>query len=256
MEIRGKVAVVTGGASGIGEGIVRALTAKGARVAIFDMNEARGQALARELGEVALFAQVDVTDETSVAAGVARTMGAFGAIHVCVNCAGIATAQRTVGKDGPFPLAAWKKTIDVNLTGSFNVLRLCAEQMAKNEPLGGDGGRGVVINTASVAAYDGQIGQAAYSASKGGVVGMTLPVARDLSGIGVRVNTIAPGLIETPMFAAMPANVIDALGKSVLYPKRLGTPAEIAHLAICLIENDYINGETIRIDGGIRMQPR
>ncbi len=256
MEIRGKVAVVTGGASGIGEGIARALAAKGARVAIFDMNEVRGQALARELGEVALFAQVDVTDEMSVTAGIARIMGAFGAIHVCVNCAGIATAQRTVGKDGPFPLAEWKKTIDVNLTGTFNVLRLCAEQMAKNDPLNEDGGRGVVINTASVAAFDGQIGQAAYSASKGGVVGMTLPVARDLSGIGVRVNTIAPGLIETPMFAAMPANVIDALGKSVLCPKRLGTPAEIAHLAICLIENDYINGETIRIDGGIRMQPR
>lgn len=256
MEIRGKVAVVTGGASGIGEGIVRALAGKGSRVAIFDLNESRGQALAAELGEAAIFAKVNVADEASVAAGVARAMDAFGAIHVCVNCAGLATAHKTYGKGGPFPLADWKKTIDVNLTGTFNVLRLCAEQMARNEPVTPDGTRGVVINTASVAAFDGQMGQAAYSASKGGVVGMTLPIARDLSGIGVRVNTIAPGLIDTPLFAALPPDVVDALGKSVLYPKRLGRPEEIAHLAVCLVENDYINGETIRIDGGIRMQPR
>lgn len=256
MDIRGKAAVVTGGASGIGEGIVRALAGKGARVAIFDLNETRGQALAAELGDAALFAKVNVADEASVAAGIAQAMGAFGAIHVCVNCAGLATAHKTYGKGGPFPLADWKKTIDVNLTGTFNVLRLCAEQMAKNEPVTPDGTRGVVINTASVAAFDGQMGQAAYSASKGGVVGMTLPIARDLSGIGVRVNTIAPGLIDTPLFAALPPDVVDALGKSVLYPKRLGRPEEIAHLAVCLVENDYINGETIRIDGGIRMQPR
>lgn len=256
MEIRGKVAVVTGGASGIGEGIVRALAGKGARVAIFDLNASRGQALVAELGEAAIFATVNVADEASVAAGVAQAMDAFGAIHVCVNCAGLATAHKTCGKGGPFPLAAWQKTIDVNLTGTFNVLRLCAEQMAKNEPVTPDGTRGVVINTASVAAFDGQMGQAAYSASKGGVVGMTLPIARDLSGIGVRVNTIAPGLIDTPLFAALPPEVVDALGKSVLYPKRLGRPEEIAHLAVCLVENDYINGETIRIDGGIRMQPR
>lgn len=256
MEIRGKVAVVTGGASGIGEGIVRALAAKGGRVAIFDLNEARGRALVSELGDAAIFARVDVTDEGSVASGIAQTMSAFGAIHVCVNCAGLATAHRTYGKGGPFPLADWKKTIDVNLTGTFNVLRLCAEQMAKNEPVNADGVRGVVINTASVAAFDGQVGQAAYSASKGGVVGMTLPVARDLASVGVRVNTIAPGLIDTPLFAALPPDVVDALGKSVLYPKRLGRPEEIAHLAVCLVENDYINGETIRIDGGIRMPPR
>jgi len=256
MEIRGKVAVVTGGASGIGEAIVRALAAKGARVAIFDRNETRGHALAGELGDAAIFAKVNVVDEASVVAGIAQAMGAYGAIHVCVNCAGLATAHKTYGKGGPFPLADWQKTIDVNLTGSFNVLRLCAEQMAKNEPVTPDGTRGVVINTASVAAFDGQMGQAAYSASKGGIVGMTLPVARDLSGIGVRVNTIAPGLIDTPLFAALPAEVVDALGKSVLYPKRLGRAEEIAHLAVCLVENDYINGETIRIDGGIRMQPR
>lgn len=256
MEIRGKVAVVTGGASGIGESIVRALAGKGAQVAIFDLNETRGEALVAELGDAAIFAKVNVADEASVAAGIAQAMSAFGAIQICVNCAGLATAHKTYGKGGPFPLADWKKTIDVNLTGTFNVLRLCAEQMAKNEPVTPDGTRGVVINTASVAAFDGQMGQAAYSASKGGVVGMTLPIARDLSGIGVRVNTIAPGLIDTPLFAALPPEVVDALGKSVLYPKRLGRPGEIAHLAVCLVENDYINGETIRIDGGIRMQPR
>jgi NAD(P)-dependent dehydrogenase (short-subunit alcohol dehydrogenase family) len=256
MEIKGKVAVVTGGASGIGEGVVRALVAKGARVAIFDLNEASGRKLAEELGSAVVFAGVNVADEASVAAGVAATMQAFGAIHICVNCAGIASAHKTLGKEGPFPLAAWNKVISVNLTGSFNVLRLCAEQMAKNEPFNAHGGRGVVINTASVAAYEGQIGQAAYSSSKGGVVGMTLPIARDLSSVGIRVNTIVPGLIDTPLFAALPPEVVDALAKSVLYPKRLGLPAEIAHLAVCIVENDYINGECIRIDGGIRMQPR
>ena len=256
MEIRDKVAVITGGASGIGQAVVRAFVNKGGRVAIFDLNETAGQALAKEVGGAAIFAKVNVADEESVTAAIAQTMGAFGAIHVCVNCAGIGGAHKTFGKDGPFPLAAWNKTIAVNLTGSFNVLRLCAEQMAKNAPVTRDGGRGVVINTASVAAYEGQIGQAAYSASKGGIVGMTLPIARDLSAIGVRVNTIVPGLIDTPLFSSLTPEVIDALAKSVLYPKRLGKPEEIAHLAVCLIENDYINGECIRIDGGIRMQPR
>jgi NAD(P)-dependent dehydrogenase (short-subunit alcohol dehydrogenase family) len=183
-------------------------------------------------------------------------MASFGAIHVCVNCAGIGSAHKTFGKDGPFPLAAWNRTIAVNLTGTFNVARLCAEQMAKNQPFDSNGGRGVIINIASVAAFDGQIGQAAYSASKAGIVGMTLPMARDLSSIGVRVNTIAPGLIETPLLGSLPADVLDALGKSVLYPKRLGKPTEIAHLAIAIIENDYLNAECIRVDGGIRMQPR
>ena len=256
MEIRDKVAVVTGGASGIGQAVARGFVNRGGRVAIFDLNEAAGEALVQELGAAALFAKVNVTDEGSVAAAIAQTMSSFGAIHVCVNCAGIGSAHKTFGKDGPFPLAEWNKVIAVNLTGSFNVLRLCAEQMAKNAPFNRDGGRGVVINTASVAAYEGQIGQAAYSASKGGIVGMTLPIARDLSGIGVRVNTIVPGLIDTPLFSALTPEVIDALAKSVLYPKRLGRPEEIAHLAVCLIENDYINGECIRIDGGIRMQPR
>jgi 3-hydroxyacyl-CoA dehydrogenase / 3-hydroxy-2-methylbutyryl-CoA dehydrogenase len=256
MKIAGKVAVVTGGASGIGQAVVRAFIQKGGRVAIFDLNESAGHAMAQELGASALFAQVNVAEENSVATAISQTMAQFSAIHVCVNCAGIGSAHKTFGKDGPFPLAAWNKTIAVNLSGTFNVTRLCAEQMAKNTPEDSNGGRGVVINTASVAAFDGQIGQAAYSASKAGVVGMTLPMARDLSGIGVRVNAIAPGLIETPLLGALPAEVLDALAKSVLYPKRLGKPEEIAQLAMCMIENDYINGECIRIDGGIRMQPR
>ena len=256
MDIGGKVAVVTGGASGIGQGMVRALLAKGARVGVFDLNEAAGHELAGAAGGAAIFARVNVTDEASVAAGIAQVIGAFGAIHICVNCAGVGSAAKTLGRDGPFPLAEWNRTLGVNLTGTFNVTRLCAEQMAKNAPVNADGMRGVVVNTASVAAFEGQVGQAAYSASKGGVVGMTLPIARDLSNLGVRVNTIAPGLIDTPLFASLTPDVIDGLAKSVLYPKRLGRPAEIAHLAICLIENDYINGETIRIDGGIRMQPR
>jgi NAD(P)-dependent dehydrogenase (short-subunit alcohol dehydrogenase family) len=229
---------------------------KGGRIAIFDLNETAGQGVARDLGGGALFEKVNVADENSVAAAVAKTMGAFGAIHICINCAGIGSAHKTFGKDGPFPLSAWNKTIAVNLTGTFNVARLCAEQIAKNRPLDSNGGRGVIVNIASVAAYDGQIGQAAYSASKAGVVGMTLPMARDLSSIGIRVNTIAPGLIATPLLGSLPLEVLDALAKSVLYPKRLGKPEEIAHLALAIVENDYINGECIRIDGGIRMQPR
>ncbi len=191
----------------------------------------------------------------AVSAAIGKAMASLDAIHVCVNCAGIGSAHKTFGKDGPFPLAAWNKTIAVNLTGTFNVTRLCAEQMAKNQPLDSNGGRGVIINIASVAAYDGQIGQAAYSASKAGVVGMTFPMARDLSSIGVRVNTFAPGLIETPLLGSLAAGVLDALAKSVRSPKRLGKASEIAHLAVAIVENDYINGECIRVDGGIRMQP-
>src|SRR5580700_6465701 len=227
MKIAGAGVVITGGASGIGRAVAQAMAARGGRVAIFDLNEAAGQDVARELGSGALFEKVNVTDESSIVAAVAKTMGAFGAIQICVNCAGIGSAHKTFGKDGPFPLAAWNRTIAVNLTGTFNVTRLCAEQIAKNQPPDSNGGRGVIVNIASVAAYDGQIGQAAYSASKAGIVGMTLPMARDLSSIGVRVNTIAPGLIETPLLGSLPVDVLDALGKSVLYPKRLGKPNEI-----------------------------
>jgi 3-hydroxyacyl-CoA dehydrogenase/3-hydroxy-2-methylbutyryl-CoA dehydrogenase len=256
MKIAGTGVVITGGASGIGRAVAQAMTERGGRVAIFDLNEAAGQEVAKDLGAGARFEKVNVAEESSVAAAVAKIMSAFGAIHICVNCAGIGSAHKTFGKDGPFPLAAWNKTIAVNLTGTFNVARLCAEQIAKNQPLDSYGGRGVIVNIASVAAYDGQIGQVAYSSSKAGIVGMTLPMARDLSSIGVRVNTIAPGLIETPLLKGLPPEVLDALGKSVLYPKRLGNPGEIAQLAVAIVENDYINGECIRVDGGIRMQPR
>lgn len=256
MDIKDKVAVVTGGASGIGQAIARRVVKGGGRVAIFDLNEEAGQAMVDELGDAALFAKVNVVDEESVANGIKQTMDKFGAIHICVNCAGIGSATKTYGKAGPHPLDDWSKVIAINLTGTFNVLRLCAEQMSKNEPVNDDGGRGVIINTASVAAYEGQVGQAAYSASKGGIVGMTLPVARDLASVGIRVNTIVPGLIHTPLFETLDQKVFDALSNSVLYPKRLGKPEEIAHLATSIMENDYINGECIRMDGGIRMQPK
>jgi len=263
MEIKDKVAVVTGGASGLGRATVKRLVAAGGKCAIFDMNEEKGNLLAAELGENVIFCKVNVTDEESVAAGIAATMDAFGAIHIDCNFAGIGNAIRTMGKNGPFPLDAFQMVINVNLIGTFNVLRLCAEQMAKNEPFNKDGGRGCIINTASVAAYEGQIGQAAYSASKGGVVGMTLPVARDLAVLGIRVNTIVPGLIATPLMMGGAEELtpeiwefLKPLGEQVLFPKRLGDPDEIAHLAQTLVENDYMNGECIRMDGGIRMQPK
>lgn len=253
MQIENAVTIVTGGASGLGRATVERLASQGARIAIFDLNEAEGSALADSVGN-AMFAKVNVADEASVEAAIAQVMARFGAIHVCINYAGIGNAYKTVGKNGPFPLAEFNKIIQVNLVGSFNVLRLAAEQMTKNEPV--DGERGVIINTASVAAYEGQMGQAAYSASKGGIVGMTLPIARDLASYGIRVNTIVPGLIHTPLFNSSPQNVVDALAQQVLNPKRLGRPEEIAHLAASIIENGYINGECIRIDGGIRMQAR
>ncbi len=263
MDLQDKVAVVTGGASGLGRATVRRFVANGAKCAIFDMNEEKGNAMVEELGDSVIFCQVNVADEASVQAGIAATMEAFGAIHICGNFAGIGNAVRTFGKKGPFPLDAFNLVIQVNLVGSFNVLRLCAEKMADNEPVTSDGGRGVIINTASVAAYEGQIGQAAYSASKGGVVGMTLPIARDLAVLGIRCNTIVPGLIETPLMMGGSeeltpeiAEFIKPLADQVLYPKRLGKADEIAHVAQMLVENDYMNGECIRMDGGIRMQPK
>lgn len=256
MEINGNVAVVTGGASGMGKEILENLVARGASVAIFDVNRAAGEKIAADLGSKVIYCEVDVTSEDSVAAGVATVISTFGAIHICINCAGIATGSKTVGKDGAFPLTLWKKTLDINLTGTFNVLRLCAEQMTKNTPVTEDEGRGVIINTASIAAFEGQVGQAAYSASKGGIVALTLPVARDLASYGIRVNTIAPGLIETPMFESLPEPVVESLSKTPLYPQRLGKPADIAHMMIAIIENDYINGECIRMDAGLRMQPK
>ena len=263
MKLDGKIAVITGGASGLGRATVRRFVEHGARCAIFDMNEAGGRALVEQLGDEVMFCSVDVTNEASAQAGIAQVMARFGALHVCCNFAGTGNAIRTLGKQGPFPLDEFNRIIQINLVGTFNVLRLAAEQMAKHEPVNEDGGRGVIINTASVAAYEGQIGQAAYSASKGGVVGMTLPIARDLSVIGVRVNTIVPGLIATPLMMGGAeemspdiAGFLEPLFQQVLFPKRLGHPDEIAHLAQSLVENDYINGECIRADGGIRMQPK
>ncbi len=254
MNIPGKIAVVTGGASGLGLATVRRLVDAGARVAVFDLNSIQDDALTGS--EQILYRHVDVADEEAVRAAIDATVAKFGAIHICCNFAGIAVAAKTIGKSGPHSLELYNKVIQVNLVGTFNVLRLAAEQMAANEPVDEDGGRGVIVNTASVAAFEGQVGQAAYSASKGGITGMAVPVARDLAGLGIRVNTIAPGLIHTPIFDALDEPVRRSLEESVLYPKRLGSPDEVARLALFIIENDYMNAATIRIDGGIRMPPR
>ena len=256
MDIKEKVAIVTGGSSGLGEATVRRYVANGAKVAIFDMNDERGNALADELGDAVIYQNVNVTSEESVTAAIDAVVKNFGAVHICNNFAGISSAVKTVGKEGAFPLDHYRTVIDVNLVGTFNVLRLVAMQMSRQEPVNDDGGRGVIINTASIAAYEGQMGQAAYSSSKGGIVGMTLPVARDLAGYGIRVNTIVPGLIHTPLFDSLPESAYEALSKSPLYPQRLGKPDEIAHLSQFIVENDYTNGECIRMDAGIRMQPR
>lgn len=256
MDINGKVAIVTGGASGLGEATVRRYVGLGAKVAIFDMNDDRGNAIAKELGDSVMYRNVNVVDENVVASALADVVAAFGDVHICNNFAGIGNAAKTVSRGEPFPLDQFQFVINVNLVGTFNVLRLVATQMSKQDPINDDGGRGVIINTASIAAYEGQIGQAAYSASKGGVVGMTLPIARDLASLGIRVNTIVPGLIHTPLFDSLPEEAYKSLAASPLYPKRLGQPDEIAHLSQYIAENDYTNGECIRMDAGIRMQPR
>lgn len=257
MDLTGKVAIVTGGASGLGRGTVEAYVAKGARVAIFDMNEANANEVIGQLGEDNVaFWNVNVADENSVKDAVEGVVAKFGAIHVCNNFAGIGSACKTLSKKGVFPLDEYMRIINVNQVGTFNVSRYAAEQMAKNEPINKDGGRGVIINTASIAAYEGQVGQLAYSASKGAIVGMTLPMARDLASYGIRVNTIVPGLIHTPLFESMPENVYQSLEASVCYPQRLGRPEEIAHMSVFMAENDYLNGECIRLDGATRMQPR
>ena len=248
-------AVVTGGGSGLGEGTARALAAKGVRVGIFDVNEEGGERVAAEIG--GSFARVDVSDAASVAAGLDMVRKVNGQERICVNCAGIAPAAKTVGREGDAHDAAlFAKVIGVNLIGTFNVASQSAAGMCADEPLNDDGERGVIINTASVAAFDGQIGQVAYGSSKAAVAGMTLPMARDLSRNGVRVMTIAPGIFGTPMVAGMPQEVQDALGAMVPFPSRLGTPEEYAQLAVSICENGMLNGETIRLDGAIRMAPR
>ncbi|WHV79543.1 SDR family NAD(P)-dependent oxidoreductase [Pseudomonas aeruginosa] len=255
MEIANKVVVVTGGASGLGEATVRRFAALGARVAVLDINDARGEAIAAELGNNAMYARINVTDEASVQKALAAVVRSFGAIHVCCNFAGIANAIKTIGKAGPFPLTDFQKVVNVNLVGTFNVLRLAALEMAKNAAEAASDDCGVIINTASIAAYEGQAGQAAYSASKGGVVAMTLPIARDLARYRIRVNTIVPGLIHTPMFDSLPEAAVRALSESPLYPQRLGHPDEVAQLAQFIVQNGYVNGECIRLDAGIRLQP-
>lgn len=259
MQLQQATALVSGGASGLGEATVRAFHAAGANVIIADLNQDRGNALAVELGDRVRFALINVTNEHDVQQAVELTVGTFGALHIAVNCAGIAEARKTLGKVGgdygPHSLDAFRRTIEINLIGTFNVIRLAAFAMEKNQP-NGEGERGVIINTASVAAYDGQIGQAAYSASKGGIVGMTLPIARDLAKSGIRVMTIAPGLFETPLLAGLPEEARLSLGQQVPFPSRLGRPAEYGMLARSIVENPMLNGEVIRLDGAIRMAPK
>ena len=252
MDIQGKVFIVTGGASGLGEGTARMLAAQGGKVVIADMQDDKGQAVAQEIGGV--FVHCDVSSEADGQAAVAQAVS-MGKLMGLVTCAGIAPAEKTVGKNGAHALSLFAKTVTVNLVGSFNMVRLAAEAMAKNEPEA-TGERGVLISTASVAAYDGQMGQAAYSASKSGIVGMTLPIARDLARSGIRNMTIAPGIFGTPMVFGMPQQVQDALAASVPFPSRLGTPQDYAKLVRHILENDMLNGEVIRLDGAIRMAPR
>jgi 3-hydroxyacyl-CoA dehydrogenase / 3-hydroxy-2-methylbutyryl-CoA dehydrogenase len=249
------IAVVTGGASGLGEACVRELAGAGAKVAIFDLDVEKGQKLAAELGERIVFARADVTSDESVQGAIRQAMEALGGLNVVINCAGIGVACKALTKKGPMPLAEFNRVVQINLVGTFNVIRLSLEQMVKNAP-NGEGERGVIINTASAAAFDGQVGQPAYSASKAGVVGMTLPLARECADYGVRVMTIAPGLFNTPMLALLPEAVRDALGKMVPFPQRLGRPGEYAMLARHIIENPMLNGEVIRLDGAIRMAPK
>ena len=252
MKLTGVAAIVTGGGSGLGRATAEALAAKGARVAVFDLNSKAAEEAAKAVNGLALTG--DVADEGSASAAIAKAAAAHGPARVLVNCAGIGVAKRVVGRDGPHPLADFEKVIRVNLVGTFNMIRLAAAGMTPLEPI--DGERGAIVSTASVAAYDGQIGQAAYSASKGGVVAMTLPIARELAQFAIRVNTIAPGIFMTPMMAGLPQAAQDSLGASVPFPARLGQPAEYAALALHILENGYLNGETIRIDGALRMAPR
>lgn len=255
MDISGKIALVTGGASGLGAATVKTILAAGGRAMIVDLNEQLGTKLASELGSNTRYVRADVSSAADAERAVKAVVDAFAGLHICVNCAGIGDPQRIVSKEGPADLERFKKVIQVNLIGTFNVARLAAWEMSRNNP-GPDGERGVIINTASVAAYDGQIGQAAYSASKGGIVALTLPLARDLSGLGVRVMTIAPGLFDTPLLARLPEDVKASLGAMVPFPRRLGRPEEYAQLAKQIIENPMLNGEVIRLDGAIRMAPK
>jgi NAD(P)-dependent dehydrogenase (short-subunit alcohol dehydrogenase family) len=254
MQIQGQGTLISGGASGLGLATARELLAAGARVALLDLPRSRGEAVAAELGRGAIFCAGDVTDEAQVRAAVARAVETFGSLRAAVCCAGIGWAQRTVTKDGPHALEPFRRVLEVNLFGTFNVIRFAADAMSRNDPVEDE--RGAIVNTASVAAFDGQIGQVAYAASKAAIVGMTLPVARDLSSLGIRANTIAPGLFDTPLLAGLPEPARQALAANIPFPRRLGRPAEYAALVRCILENPMLNGETIRLDGALRMPPR
>lgn len=256
MKIQGKHFIITGGASGLGAATAECLVARGAYVTLVDMNVEAGQAQVEKLGGTADFVELDVTNETEVEQFFKQTLHQHGAIHGLINCAGIGPSAKVVGKEGIHDLALFNKVLNINVTGTFNMLRFAAEAMTHNTAMPEDEDRGVIINTASVAAFDGQIGQAAYAASKGAIVAMTLPIARELGRHAIRVVTIAPGIMETPMLKALPQNVQDSLGQMVPYPSRLGKPDEFASLAVHIIENAYLNGEVIRLDGAIRMAPK
>ena len=255
MELKGSTFIVTGGASGLGAGTARRVVEGGGNVVIADLKEAEGAALATELGSAARFVRTDVTDEASGKAAVAAAIAAYGGLQGLVGCAGIVHGEKAVGKEGPHSLASFARVITINLVGMFNMIRLAAEAMSTGTP-NAEGERGVIVSTASVAAYDGQIGQAAYAASKGGIIGMTLPIARELARFGIRVVTIAPGLFETPMMAAIPPQAQESLGKSVPFPPRLGRASEFASLVAEIVRNPMLNGEVIRLDGAIRMAPK
>jgi NAD(P)-dependent dehydrogenase (short-subunit alcohol dehydrogenase family) len=255
MQIKGSSFVITGGASGLGAAAAEMLVAAGGHVVVADVKEDEGNAFATKLGSNARFVRCDVTDEAAAIAAVKLAVDTFGGVHGLVNCAGIVHGEKVVGKEGPHSLAGFRRAIDINLIGTFNVLRVAADAMARGAP-NADGERGVIVNTASVAAFDGQIGQAAYSASKAAVVGMTLPIARELARFGIRVMTIAPGIFKTPMVASLAQDVQDSLGKMVPFPPRLGRPEEFAALVRAIIENPMLNGDTIRLDGAIRMAPK
>ena len=255
MKIEGRVFLVTGGGSGLGAAVARMVVDNGGRVVLVDINADAGAAMAAELGDAARFQRADVSSEADGKAAVQLALDSFGHVHGLVNCAGVAPGEKVIGRDGPHRLDSFVRGITINLIGTFNMLRLAADAMAKEEP-DADGERGVIVNTASIAAFDGQIGQAAYAASKGGVAALTLPVARELARFGIRVLTIAPGIFETPMMAGLPQDVQDSLGKSVPFPSRLGRPSEYAALVKHICENSMLNGEVIRLDGALRMAPR
>ncbi len=255
MELKNSTVIVTGGASGLGAASAEMIVACGGNAIIADMQRTEGEALAARLGAKARFVECDVTREEHARAAVDAAIKHFGGLHGLVNCAGIALGEKTVGKEGPHRLETFSRVININLIGTFNMIRLAADAMSRQNPRS-SGERGVIVNTASVAAFDGQVGQAAYSASKGGIVGMTLPIARDLSRNGIRVVTIAPGIFETAMLKGMPPEVQDSLGKQVPFPSRLGRPSEYAQLVRSIFENEMLNGEVIRLDGAIRMAPK